>query len=244
MSSKDKIKTYKNHERNKPIPHTPYVPQYQIKGVDPKPVKSAMVPEDVKVATKPQQLNPRLPKPPLRQPYADPSPSPVGRGKAPLPNVGNNIEHLWTTSGVDEGTVNDMGDLEIDEDHPLVDNNDVVADLAYKLPPTSLQSEWYESSSDDDTADDNLTIPSNEETETSNDASEVDLVSIVRDLEEDDYLLLASGIPICSGPHQEIEEQAKAMFFGEHEVCNGKPISDSDIIIIKRVSIKVGLFIE
>jgi len=230
----NKIKIYKSHERNMPIPHTPYVPQYQINGIDPKLHKSALIPENVKKENKPPEVNPRKPKPSLQQPYAEPSPSPVGRGKAPLPNVGNNVEHLWSTSGMDGDIVDDVGNVVIDSNQPLIDNNDEVTPQAYLLPDSG--SEWYEAQ-DNELASDTLPV-------VNDDASEVDLVSIVRDLEEGAYLLLVSGVPICSAPHQEIEEQAKAMFFGEHEICKGKPIPDDDIVIIKRVPIKIGLFID
>ena len=59
---------------------------------------------------KPQPLpkdNPRAKRPLIRpQPYAEAVPSPVGRGRGLLPNVGNNLEQTW--SGVDGEIVDDL----------------------------------------------------------------------------------------------------------------------------------------
>jgi hypothetical protein len=51
-------------------------------------------------------------------------------------------------------------------------------------------------------------------------------------------------VPLCSGPKEEIEDQARALVFGEHEMCDGNPVPVDDIVILKRVKVKVGLFLE
>jgi hypothetical protein len=63
-------------------------------------------------------------------------------------------------------------------------------------------------------------------------------------LQEDDYLLLVDGTAICSGPMDEVQEQARGLVFGEHPLCDGEPIPVDDIVVIKRVKLKVGLFLE
>ena len=69
-------------------------------------------------------------------------------------------------------------------------------------------------------------------------------ISILQDLEEGSYLLLANGIAVCSGPLEDIQEQASALVFGEHDLCAGNPIPVEDIVILKRAVIKFGLFLD
>jgi hypothetical protein len=231
----DKIKTYKSSDRGSPEqPAKPYIPQYQIWGKEPGEFRSAVVPENTKVATpKASDDNPRARKAAIRQPYAEAAPSPVGRGKGPIPNVGNNVEHTW--SSVDGDIVDDLSDdLVIDPDHPMIDNNDYVSQLPMGLPEELPML-------------DEVRNPPPKQfvvAKTTTTTSEDDLFPIVSDLEEGAYLLIVSGVPVCSGPVEEIQEQARALVFGEHEMCDGNPIPDDDIVIIKRVPIKIGLFLE
>ena len=69
------------------------------------------------------------------------------------------------------------------------------------------------------------------------------LPSILQQIDEDDYILLVNGECLCSGPSEDIQEQARLLVFGEHELCNGEPIPVSSIVVLKRVAIKVGLFL-
>src|SRR5512143_3135329 len=95
-----KVKLIRNPDRNKPAPYKPYVPQYQVHGKDPQEYQGAVVPGGIKLA-RPSALpsdNPRSRRAPVRQPYADAGvTSPVGRGRGPVPNVGNNMEHTWSS---------------------------------------------------------------------------------------------------------------------------------------------------
>ena len=70
------------------------------------------------------------------------------------------------------------------------------------------------------------------------------LLSVVTELEDDSYLLLVHGDTICSGPVEEIEDQARALIFGEHDLCNGEPIAEESIVVLKKVKIKVGVFLQ
>ena len=40
------------------------------------------------------------------------------------------------------------------------------------------------------------------------------LSTAIKNLEDDDYLLIVDGAAICSGPMEEIQEQARALVFG------------------------------
>jgi hypothetical protein len=227
--SNGKIKTYPNPDRNKQTIIKPYVPQYQVWGVEPEEFKSAVVPMNHPVGQV-STNNPRMRRPAIRQPYAETIPSPVGRGRGPIPNVGNNIEHTW--SGVDGDIVDDLNGQVIDPNHPMIDNNDFVSAEALGLPPDSEELPVL----------DEVAHPQPKQF-TASQSQNDNTMSILQDMDEEAYLLIVDGVAICSAPLEEIEEQARALVFGEHELCGGNPIPVDDIIVLKKVSIKVGLFL-
>jgi hypothetical protein len=238
MSDTDgKVKLIKNPDRSKPASYKPYVPQYQVHGKEPQEYQGGAVVPGTKIA-RPTQLpsdNPRARRVPVRQPYAEPIASPIGRG--PVPNVGNNMEHTW--SSVDGDLVDDLTGEEIDPNQQMIDNNDYVSETAFGFrngptaadihpdyqvfPPKAIEQEIQANH-----------IPADPE----------DLLPVLADLEADAYLLIVAGVPVCSGPKEEIEDQAMALVSGEHEMCDGNPVPIDDIIILKRVKVKVGLFLE
>lgn len=213
--SQGKIKLYKNQERNMTYNHKPYVPQYQILGVEPEEFKSSTVPDGTLVATS-NIGNPRLKGSVGRQPYAETPKSKIGVGKNVLPNVGNNMDQTWSSL---DGSIIDDFDSSTDQ---YIDNNDYVAETSLGISERNEQpnsgAARFESHENDD------------------------LLSALKDLE--DYLLIVSGVAFCSGPLKEIEEQARLLVFGDHEYCDGNPVSLEDIIIVKKVSVKMGLFLE
>jgi hypothetical protein len=234
-----KVKLYRNPSRTQPEPYKPYVPQYQVHGKEPQEYQGAIVPGGIAVA-RPTALpsdNPRARRAPVRQPYAETTVSPIGRGRGPVPNVGNNMEHSW--SSVDGDIVDDLSNIEIDANHQMIDNNDFLSDQAFgfqnglnasdikhnftQLPPLGLEQEVEA-----------VHQPADSD----------DLSSILADLTDEDYLLIVNGVPVCSGPKEEIEDQARALVFGEHAMCDGNPVPVDDIVILKRVKVKVGLFLE
>lgn len=253
--SDTKLKIIPNPDRNTQAPYKPYVPQYQVHGKDPQQYQGAETSGDVKVA-RPQSLptdNPRAKRAPLRQPYAEAIDSPIGKG--PPPNVGNNMEHTW--SSVDGDIVDDIS---VDQDHEMIDNNDLVTDQALGYPngltaddispSTQRGTVTLEEVMDEptfhigsDVIDDHRSAILEIEKELFTTETQ-DLLSTVSSLEDDNYLLIVSGIAICSGPKEEIEEQTRSMVFGDHEICDGNPVEIDDIVIIKRIKVKVGLFLE
>lgn len=240
MSDNSKIKTYRNSGRQAPEKYIPYVPQYQVLGVEPEEYKSAIVPENTLITTsqEPAQRNRKMG---MRQPYAESVPSPVGRGKGPIPNVGNNIEHTW--SGVDGDIVDDLGNQTLDPDRLMTDNNDYVSDVALGLPHQEELPILDEVKNPFRKRFTQQEAQQAVETKSSQTFSE-DLFPIIADLEDSAYLLLVEGIPVCSGPKEEIEEQARALVFGDHDICDGNPVAEENVIVIKRMTIKIGLFLE
>ena len=135
-----KTKTYKHPERGKPANYKPYVPQYQVHGKEPSEYHGAVVPNGLPAAS-PSTDNPRLKRAPVRQPYAPPATSPIGRGRGPIPNVGNNMEQTWSSSGVDGDIVDDLSGEVLDPNHPMVDNNEFATDQALGFQAGPLASE-------------------------------------------------------------------------------------------------------
>jgi len=216
--SNEKTKILKNPARNTSEPRKPYVSQYQILGVEPSEYKSAVMPKNVMIA-KGAPENPRLPRSPIRQPYAEPVPSPIGRDKGLIPNVGNNMEHSW--SGVDDEIIDNLEDMEIiNPEHEMIDNNEFVSPATLGLSEEDVAVE-PETGSFDFSA----------------------FVSMVQsEVEENECVLFVSGMWLSKGSPKDIEKQVQDLMFGEHEVFKGEPISIEDILVVKKVPIKVGVF--
>lgn len=241
MSHDGKVKIYRNPARKAGEAHKPYIPQYQLMGVSPEEYKSPLAPgyNMGKVApAKPSVANPRLPRPVLQQPYAEAVSSPIGRGRGLIPNVGNNMEQTW--SSVDGEITDDIS--EIDPNHPMIDNNEFVSAAAFgeldeaDLPLVSFPDEPKL------VTESTKTFLSGDELQ--NGLKNEYLTTLVSQLDEEEYLLLVGGEPVCSGPDSFIQEQTRDMVFGEHELYHGNPVSIDDIVVLKRVKIKVGVFLE
>jgi hypothetical protein len=241
MSTNGKIKVYKNPARNRPEALKPYVPQYQLRGVEPEEYKSPIAPGyHIAVQRTPNSTDStRGPRPAIRQPYAEAVNSPVGRGKGPLPNVGNNLEQTW--SSVDSEIVDDISG--VDPDHPMVDNNDYVSAEALGVPDEELPTldEVANPSQKHFTEDGAKSFLTEDVLQTA--LTSEYLSEVIKQLEEEQYLLMVNGDTICSGPLDYIQEQTGLLVFGEHELYHGNPVSVDDIIVIKRVKVKVGVFL-
>lgn len=59
-----------------------------------------------------------------------------------------------------------------------------------------------------------------------------------------EYVLIFNGEIVSTGSLDMVEKDVKSLVFGEHELCNNFNITVEDLIVLKRVSIKVGVFIE
>jgi hypothetical protein len=238
MSDTDgKIKLIKNPDRNKPTAYKPYVPQYQVHGKEPQEYQGGAVAPGHQM-TRPTSLpsdNPRSKRVPLRQPYAEVAPSPIGRG--PVPNVGNNMEHTW--SSVDGEIIDDLSNPEFDPNQQMIDNNDFVTEtaLGYQSGPTAADIFPHYQAYAPQAIEQEIEAIHQP-------ADPDDLLPVLTSLDDESYLLIVAGVPVCSGPKTEIEDQARALVFGEHELSDGNPVPIDDIIILKRVKVKVGLFLE
>jgi hypothetical protein len=227
----NKVKIYRNPERKQPTNVKHYVPQYRQLGIDPEEHVDLISPGNQERAVKKKMPsvssdNSFPSNPVVHQAYAKPVPSPVGAGRGSLPNIGNNMEQTWATM---DGKVVDIIDniSELDLNQPMIDNNDYVSDQALGLPSDGIDE------NDESLLENELDLKRDEY-----------LSLVIQKLPEDEYLLIVSGECICYGLLEAVQEQARAMAFGEHELCGDSPIPIDDIIVIKRVPIKVGLFLS
>lgn len=205
-----KVKLYKNSKRSSTENREPYVPQYQILGVEPEEYKSPTLPNGTLIA-KSNVGNPRTDRITVKQPYAEMSDDKSINGN--MPNIGNNMEQTWVS--VDSDFSENLHNF-----NKMIDNNDFIDDNLGINDEQDQQDPVHHSKESD--------IP----------------LSVLQDLKDNSYLLIVNGVCLCSGDMHEVEDQAKSLVFGDHPACNGIPISLDDILIIKRVSIKVGLFLE
>jgi hypothetical protein len=222
MASRKKVKLFKNPLRNEDNDNPKqYVPQYKILGLNPEQSANSVLPPNTLVTTSSNidLDNPRTRKPSIRQQYALPAESPVGRGQ--LPNVGNNLEQVW--SSLDNEIIDDMSE-NIDPAHPMIDNNEVVTwqDITQQEP----------------------TKPFMTEKDLRNVMDLTNALSILKDIKDNEYVLIVKGEIICSGSEKEVEEQTKQFIFGEHELCQGSPVSIDDIVVLKKIKIKMGVFLS
>ena len=147
------------------------------------------------------------------------------------------MEHTW--SSVDGNDIVDDLSGEVDPNHPMVDNNDYVTDEALGFQAGPLASQIAKGPQGQVTFEEEVQSHPVHSQDTAQ-----DLVPILADLDDESFLLIVAGVPVCSGPKEEIQDQARALVFGEHEMCDGNPVPIDDIIILKRVKVKVGLFLE
>ena len=59
-----------------------------------------------------------------------------------------------------------------------------------------------------------------------------------------EYILMVLGKLITSGNIDKIEKQVRDIMYGDSDVFKGKEISINDIVVLKRVEIKVGIFVS
>lgn len=227
--SNDNVKIYRNPGRKNVEEQKTYIPQYKLLGVDPEMHAVAKVPPKAPVSLGSTD-NARLPKPPMRnnQPYAEAVHSPIGRGRGPLPNVGNNMEQTW--SSVDDKIVDDV--FTFDPNEKMIDNNDFVAESSFELHKDHGNKVSFDLPTNNESLAYNAIISENDG----------ELSSIVKQLEEDDYLILVNGVSLCSGASSYIEEVTKSLLFGEHKLFDG-PVPIEDLVILKKIKIKIGVFV-
>lgn len=59
-----------------------------------------------------------------------------------------------------------------------------------------------------------------------------------------DFLLLISGKAVMSGTFSEIENRVKLIMYNEDPSFSGEKLSINDMVVLKRVNVKAGIFID
>jgi hypothetical protein len=59
-----------------------------------------------------------------------------------------------------------------------------------------------------------------------------------------EYLIIFNGQIISTGDLSSVQNDVRSLIFGEHELCKTNNINVEDLIVLKRIPIKIGVFIE
>lgn len=214
-SEKDKV--LRNPARSEPEKIVHYTPQYKSLGIAPKEHHSAPVPKNAPLF-KGSLENPRLPRPISPQPYAETDLVIPHKG---LPNVGNNMDISWASV---DGVIDDISSEElIDPEQSMIDNNEYVSAAALGLPKEEISADAM-----------------NEYHEPPNFSV---FVECMQSVEDNEYVLFVKGECLSCGSLESIEKDAQSLIFGEHELFKNKPILVEHILIIKKVPMKIGVFL-
>lgn len=63
-------------------------------------------------------------------------------------------------------------------------------------------------------------------------------------LQANEYIIAISGQIISTGDLETIQNEIQQLVFGEHELCDGQAVDISEIIVLKRVNVKMGIFVD
>jgi len=202
-------KYFKNPQREKDNKtYEPYVPEYQARGISLEDMvgkdkmittgASLTVNAPVKSFNNPRQ-RPEPPESSKNVPFADISIK--SETLTQLPNVGNNIEHMWSGDIID--------DVDLDQNEVMIDNNLIIEPAIGDMEPK--------------------VVLNSEKIEVNN---------------EQEYMVIVSEQLIHSGNQLSTEDVVRQLIFGEHSSSSGVKIDINDILVLKRVKIKMGVFIE
>jgi len=197
-----KAKFYQNPNRSSKIETERYVPQYQVHGINPMPVKGFGAGAYSTPVTNYDMTdfnnNPRTRSPQSRLPYATDgsveSHSDLHENFNHIPNV-DSTESTWAFSRESSYDVIGGDELNLEEDTVNKSLHDIGDDEANHL-------------------------------------------------QEDSYVLIFKESVVHVGSLRSTESVITEFMCGSHELCDGKKVNLDDIILLKRVKIKYGLFFE
>jgi len=66
----------------------------------------------------------------------------------------------------------------------------------------------------------------------------------ILNVDEGQYILLIDDVVVAIGNKDDVVDVASSLVFGEHDICEGNPVPIDNISVLKKVPIKVGLFLE
>jgi hypothetical protein len=133
-----------------------------------------------------------------------------------------NKDQTW--SGVDGDIIDDLSDqqvLSLDPNAEMIDNNDYVSVESNSfmtkrdIDEAVLEQAVYESALDN-----------------------------LKSYPSDTYILFVNNVVVFVGSLKEVQNEAALLVFGEHKLSDGVAVPIDDIVVLKKVNIKVGLFLE
>lgn len=71
-----------------------------------------------------------------------------------------------------------------------------------------------------------------------------DPLDFICDSMQNTYFVLYNNQIIAMGFFEEIQEQVSALVFGVHPLCDGEPVPADRLSVIKKVEVRVGVFLE
>lgn len=209
-----KEKIYRNPERGNDKPPAPYKPQYKIYGREPVMAGESNPPFVAKVVSPPKNIGNNVP-------FAETTSPTFEHGK--LPNVGNNVENTW--AGMDSISMEEDQETEMSNDHSMIDNNDFVEIPKSNSPILNRMNKVEQ-----------LLRQSSEKQE------QYSFNKILSSLKSDDYILLIKGQVFAIGPLAPIQEEVSSLVFDEK--LSAMNATMDDVVVLKNVHIKVGVFLE
>lgn len=76
-----------------------------------------------------------------------------------------------------------------------------------------------------------------------NNSDNVDL-SILSEVQENKYILIVKGVVVEIGTKITIENELKKVVYGEHPLFKNVELDPTDVLVFKRLEIKIGVFLE
>lgn len=239
-----KTKFYKNPDRAQTRAPKPYVPVYQLEGIKPSEMAAGHIAAAKKQLTRHAPVvsneNPRVRPAPTFQvnvPFA--TSADVLPKAATIPNVGNNMENSWTAvDNFDEYVETSSFEDEsvvIDPNNPLIDNNFEDEENWKPIPKVLRKAPEAVDMSD---------LDSDDEFEEVQDTYDTQAQSPMHSINDDDYVIIIDGQIIRIGKLVVVQDEVRDLIFGDHELNKIKNITEDDIVVLKRVKIKVGVFLE
>jgi len=147
------------------------------------------------------------------------------RSNGSLPNVGNNIDHNWCT--IDGDIIDNISDQVINNNTEMIDNNDFI---------------------DIDKLNNNKSVFLDQNNKSDEELKKVEQTnnqnkSKLSSLKDNSYILLVKDNIVYIGSLEKVQEKTRAFIFDE-QLYDGYSVSIEDILILKKVKIKIGLFLE
>jgi hypothetical protein len=135
-----------------------------------------------------------------------------------LPNVGNNVENTW--AGIDSISIEEEDEVQI-QNQLMIDNNDFVKIPTNNSPLLDRLNKVYQA-------------PQKKQ-----DAS---FDNVLASLQANDYILLIKGKIFAIGSLESIQNEITSLIFEEKLAAMNA--SMDDLVVLKNVQIKVGVFLE